>query len=466
MVKQLKFKRHFSWQGAVQRAIDCLIVGFFFLGAHYAYIGGWTPFHELAALVGALVFLLMSGFRGMYLPQDEKLRMLGYGLLVTTWVATCSVLLLLAYATKTSSIFSRIAVAGWILGTPFLMIASRWMVGFLFSFVRMKAQPRLVALAGYSENAKRFIDSLSSSAEPGLELGGLYFSANVESGLRETDKALAKGDLDNLIRDVRKGLYDEVYIAMEMSEEDNISRLISELSDCSIPVFFIPDIFTMNLLASQLYHLEGMPIISIYDSPMDARDVAIKRMEDVILSLLILAVAAVPMLSVAIAIKITSRGPVIFRQRRYGMSGEAIEIWKFRSMTVCDDGKLIVQAKKNDERLTTLGAFLRRTSLDELPQFFNVLKGDMSIVGPRPHAVAHNEIYRKEIRGYMLRHLVKPGITGWAQVNGWRGETDTLEKMEMRVKYDLEYIKYWSIWFDLKIIVMTIFKGFFHKNAY
>lgn len=466
MVKQLQFKRQFSWEGVIQRGIDCLIVGFFFLGAHYIYIGGWTPLHELAAVVVALVFLLMSDFRGMYLRRDEKLRMLGYGLLVTTWVATCSVLLLLAYITKTSSIFSRIAVSGWVLGTPLLMIVSRWLVIFLFSFVRRSVQPQRAALAGYSENAKRFMDSLSASAEPGIRLAGLYFSSAAESGLRESDKTLVRGNLDRLIVDAREGLYDEVYIAMEMSEEDSIAQLISELSDCSIPVFFIPDIFTMNLLASQLYHLEGMPIISIYDSPMDARDIAIKRMEDVILSLLILLVAILPMLVIAMAIKLTSRGPAIFKQRRYGMSGEAIEIWKFRSMSVCDDGKLIVQAKKNDERLTALGAFLRRTSLDELPQFFNVLKGDMSIVGPRPHAVAHNEIYRKEIRGYMLRHLVKPGITGWAQVNGWRGETDTLDKMEMRVKYDLEYIKYWSMWFDLKIIAMTIFKGFFHKNAY
>lgn len=466
MVKQLQFKRYFSWQGLAQRGVDCLIVGFNFLAAHYIYVEGWTPFHERAAMVAALCFLLVSGLRGTYRPQDQKLKMLGYGLLVTSWVATCSLLLLLAYITKTSSIFSRIAVAGWLLGTPFLMIVSRWPLGYLFSLARQVVQPRRVALAGYSESAKKFMDSLATASEPSIRVSGLYFSSSSQEGLRDKDKPLLKGNLDALVQDARQGAYDEVYIALEMSEEDSISRLISELSDCSIAVYLIPDIFTINLLASQLYHFEGMPVVSIYDSPMDARDLAVKRMEDVVLSLLFLSIAALPMALIAVVIKLTSRGPVVFKQSRYGIGGEAIEIWKFRSMTVCEDGAVVVQATKNDSRLTAVGAFLRRTSLDELPQFINVLKGDMSIVGPRPHAVAHNELYRKEIRGYMLRHLVKPGITGWAQVNGWRGETDTLEKMEMRVKYDLEYIKYWSMWFDLKIIAMTIFKGFFHKNAY
>lgn len=169
---------------------------------------------------------------------------------------------------------------------------------------------------------------------------------------------------------------------------------------------------------------------------------------------------------IAVGIKFTSAGPVLFKQRRYGLNGELVEVWKFRSMTVCDDGDAVVQAKRGDARITPFGAFLRRTSLDELPQFINVLQGRMSIVGPRPHAVAHNEEYRRLIHGYMLRHKVKPGITGWAQVNGWRGETDTLDKMQKRIDYDLEYIRNWSIGVDLKIILMTVFKGFVGKNVY
>ena len=172
------------------------------------------------------------------------------------------------------------------------------------------------------------------------------------------------------------------------------------------------------------------------------------------------------MLFIAAGIKLTSKGPVLFKQRRYGLRGEEIEVWKFRSMTVMENSDVVVQATKSDVRITPFGGFLRRTSLDELPQFFNVLGGSMSIVGPRPHAVAHNEEYRSQVQFYMLRHKVKPGITGWAQINGWRGETDTLYKMEKRVEFDLQYIKHWSVWFDIKIIFMTIFKGFVNKNAY
>ncbi len=191
-----------------------------------------------------------------------------------------------------------------------------------------------------------------------------------------------------------------------------------------------------------------------------------KRLEDIILSLFILLLISPLLIIISLAVKITSPGPVIFRQTRYGMDGKPIKVWKFRSMVVMENDTEVKQATKDDVRVTNVGKFLRRTSLDELPQFFNVLFGEMSIVGPRPHAVSHNEQYRSLIEGYMLRHKVKPGITGWAQINGWRGETDTLDKMEKRIEFDLEYIRSWSVWLDLKIIVMTIFKGFVNKSAY
>jgi putative colanic acid biosynthesis UDP-glucose lipid carrier transferase len=192
----------------------------------------------------------------------------------------------------------------------------------------------------------------------------------------------------------------------------------------------------------------------------------LKRLEDIVVGSLILLVIAIPMLVIAICVKLTSRGPALFRQRRYGLNGEVIDVLKFRSMTVTEDGDEIKQATKDDPRVTKLGAFLRRTNLDELPQFFNVMGGSMSIVGPRPHAVAHNELYRRKVRGYMLRHKVKPGITGWAQINGWRGETDTLEKMEKRVEHDLDYIRNWSLLWDLQIILMTVFASGARRNAY
>jgi len=206
--------------------------------------------------------------------------------------------------------------------------------------------------------------------------------------------------------------------------------------------------------------------MSLHETPFYGVDGWLKRLEDIVVGSLILLVIAIPMLIIALCVKFTSPGPALFRQRRYGLNGEVIDVLKFRSMSVTEDGAEIKQATKDDPRITRLGAFLRRTNLDELPQFLNVVNGSMSIVGPRPHAVAHNELYRKKVRGYMLRHKVKPGITGWAQVNGWRGETDTLEKMEKRVEHDLDYIRNWSLLWDLQIIFMTVFGSGARKNAY
>src|SRR5690606_29802481 len=202
-------------------------------------------------------------------------------------------------------------------------------------------------------------------------------------------------------------------------------------------------------------------------SPMGGPARVFKRTEDILIggliSLLILPVC----LAIAIAIKATSPGPVVFKQYRTGINGKKFKVYKFRSMVVHqENGDGVTQATKNDARITPIGAFLRRTSLDELPQFFNVLQGRMSLVGPRPHALAHNDYYKDLVESYMQRHKVKPGITGWAQVNGYRGETDTLDKMQKRVEYDLWYIDNWSLWLDVKIIFMTVFKGFINKNAY
>jgi putative colanic acid biosynthesis UDP-glucose lipid carrier transferase len=206
--------------------------------------------------------------------------------------------------------------------------------------------------------------------------------------------------------------------------------------------------------------------MSLHETPFYGVDGWLKRLEDIVVGSLILLIIAIPMLIIALCVKLTSPGPALFRQRRYGLNGEVIDVLKFRSMSVTEDGAEIKQATKDDPRITRFGAFLRRTNLDELPQFLNVMAGSMSIVGPRPHAVAHNELYRKKVRGYMLRHKVKPGITGWAQVNGWRGETDTLEKMEKRVEHDLDYIRNWSLLWDLQIIFMTVFGSGARKNAY
>ncbi len=274
------------------------------------------------------------------------------------------------------------------------------------------------------------------------------------------------GNFDKLIIDAHDGKIDRIYIAMNMQEEAKIKKIVQQLTDTTCSVLLIPDIFTFNILQARTEEINGVPVVPLFDTPLSGINMIFKRLEDIIVSTVILLLISPVLLIISVAVKFSSPGPVLFRQLRYGMDGKPIRVWKFRSMRVMENDENVVQATKNDIRVTKVGKFLRSTSLDELPQFFNVWCGQMSVVGPRPHAVAHNEQYRALIQGYMLRHKVKPGITGLAQINGWRGETDTLEKMEKRIEYDLLYIRGWSIWLDLKIIFLTVFKGFINKSAY
>jgi putative colanic acid biosynthesis UDP-glucose lipid carrier transferase len=266
--------------------------------------------------------------------------------------------------------------------------------------------------------------------------------------------------------DARAGRVDIVYVALPLRAEARIRGLIESLADTTATVHVVADVLLSDLMQSRISSVGEVPVIDVFDHPFHGVNGTLKRIEDIVLGLMILGIIALPMAIIAAAIKLTSKGPVLFRQRRYGLNGEQITVLKFRTMTVSEDGPQVTQATKNDSRITPLGAFLRRTSLDELPQFFNVLGGHMSIVGPRPHAVAHNEQYRRLISGYMLRHKVKPGITGWAQVNGWRGETDTLEKMQKRIQHDLVYIRNWALFLDIQIIFLTVFGRAVRRNAY
>ncbi|SAS40065.1 UDP-phosphate glucose phosphotransferase [Klebsiella pneumoniae] len=320
---------------------------------------------------------------------------------------------------------------------------------------------RRIAIAGSMPVAINLAKSFIDEPWLGFVVVGIYDNKIVKNNEIEY-----KGDFNKLIVDAKAGELDRIYLAMSMSDEIEMRELIRNLTNTTCSVILIPDIFTFNILQSRTEEVNGVPVVPLFDTPINGINMVFKRLEDIFLSLLIIILISPILLVIAVAVKVSSPGPVIFKQKRYGMDGKAIKVWKFRSMTVMENDTLVKQATKNDVRVTKVGSFLRKTSLDELPQFFNVLSGKMSIVGPRPHAVAHNEQYRNIIEGYMLRHKVKPGITGWAQINGWRGETDTIDKMEKRIEYDLEYIREWSIWLDLKIILLTVFKGFINKSAY
>jgi putative colanic acid biosynthesis UDP-glucose lipid carrier transferase len=274
------------------------------------------------------------------------------------------------------------------------------------------------------------------------------------------------GRIDGLSNYARANSLDVIYIALPMATQPRILRLLDDLRDTTVSIYFVPDIFMTDLIQGHLDSINGIPVVGVCDTPVSGVNGIVKRASDIVLSILILVLLSPIMLAIALGIKLTSPGPILFVQRRYGLDGKDILVYKFRSMTVCEDGDHIRQATRHDKRITRLGAFLRKSSLDELPQFFNVLQGRMSIVGPRPHAVAHNEIYRKLIKGYMVRHKVKPGITGWAQVNGHRGETEQLEKMEARIEFDLDYLRNWSLKLDLAIIAKTVYVVLKAKNAY
>jgi putative colanic acid biosynthesis UDP-glucose lipid carrier transferase len=272
----------------------------------------------------------------------------------------------------------------------------------------------------------------------------------------EAQRGRLLGRLRELPGFVKENRIQFIYLSLPMASQPRILHVLDELKDTTASIYFVPDMFITDLIQGRSGSVCGMPVISVCESPFTGSNGIIKRTSDIILSLLILILIAPLLLLIAIAIKLDSPGPVIFKQRRYGLDGEEILVYKFRSMRVCEDGDTIRQAQKGDARITRIGAFLRKNSLDELPQFVNVLQGRMSIVGPRPHAVAHNEIYRNLIKGYMIRHKVKPGITGWAQVNGYRGETRTLDKMQARIDHDLDYLRNWSLRLDMRIILKTI----------
>jgi len=258
----------------------------------------------------------------------------------------------------------------------------------------------------------------------------------------------------------------EVYITLPLGSQPRIMRLLESVQGTTASLFFVPDVFGISIIQGRLQDMNGVPVVGICETPFTGTNEMVKRLSDVVLAALILVLISPVLLLIALGVKLSSPGPVIFRQRRNGLDGEEITVYKFRSMTTQDNGEHVVQARRDDPRITRFGAFLRRTSLDELPQFFNVLQGHMSIVGPRPHAVAHNEMYRELIKAYMVRHKVKPGITGWAQVNGMRGETETIEKMRVRVEYDLEYLRNWSLGLDLQIIARTVRLVLFDRHAY
>ncbi|WIM06102.1 MAG: undecaprenyl-phosphate glucose phosphotransferase [Candidatus Nitricoxidivorans perseverans] len=382
------------------------------------------------------------------------------------WTLLAGLVLVFLWASRFIQYFDADALRLWLLITPFAVLGGHLLFRQALPFLKvMEGAPRRVVVAGANPQGMELARRMLASPYHHVDFLG-FFDDRARGRLDDGGDYLLLGRIDELPEYVKRQQVNTIYLSLPMASQPRILRVLSGLRDTTASTYFVPDMFVTDLIQARMDTVGGMPVVSVCETPFRGWNGVLKRVSDVVLSVLILLLLSPAMLAIALAVKLTSPGPVIFKQRRYGLDGDEIHVYKFRSMTVCEDDGEIRQAQKNDSRLTSIGGFLRKSSLDELPQFFNVLRGQMSIVGPRPHAVAHNEVYRKVIKGYMIRHKVKPGITGWAQVNGYRGETDTVDKMQKRVEYDLEYLRNWSLRFDIYIILKTVWVLAGRKNAY
>jgi putative colanic acid biosynthesis UDP-glucose lipid carrier transferase len=411
-------------------------------------------------MVGEFVGLYRN-WRGIKFEREASCGLIAWGV-------TLILLAGLGHFSIYSTELSAYCLAIWFTVTPILSFSFRIFYRRYYAWSQSKGiNTRSFAVVGINDLGIHLVRNVNDAPDLGLQFLGYYDDRPPErtADLPE-DISINLGKLDSLIESAKNGEVQVIFITLPMRAEERIRKVIRELADTTASVYIVPDLFVFQMLNSRWTDIQGLPVVSVFENPLFGVDGILKRTVDVALAIVALLLLSIPMALISIAVKLTSAGPVFFRQKRYGLDGKEIFVWKFRSMTVQENGAEVKQATKNDSRLTSIGGFLRKSSLDELPQIFNVLSGQMSLVGPRPHASAHNEFYRKQIEGYMLRHKVKPGITGLAQVNGCRGETETLDKMEKRVVFDHQYIREWSIWLDLRIIFKTFSVVFSRQNAY
>jgi putative colanic acid biosynthesis UDP-glucose lipid carrier transferase len=386
--------------------------------------------------------------------------------IVLRWLLLLGVLLAIGYVTKFSEEFSRRVVLTWAVVTPVplilvLLVLDAFMRRLMFS----SSNVRRAVFAGYSDVSMALAERLRRNPELCIAVDG-FFDDRSSERLGVEDEARILGRLSELAEYVNSGKTDVIFIALPMRHVQRVLDLLDDLRDTTASIYYVPDIFVYDLIQSRTGDILGMPVVAMCETPFFGYRGVVKRLMDVSLSLIGMVLLFPLFVLVSILVKFSSPGPVIFKQRRYGLDGHEIDIFKFRTMTVTENGATIRQATRDDQRVTPVGRVLRRYSIDELPQLMNVVMGNMSLVGPRPHAVAHNEEYRKLIKGYMIRHKVLPGITGLAQVNGCRGETTRLEDMRRRIEYDLDYLRRWSPGLDLKILVRTVLLLFRDRKAY
>ena len=446
---------------AVLKQLDPLVAVLTLLACALVYGERLTP-----ALAGAeLLTFLVSSL--IFPPASQNHSIVNtrlshvYSRILLRWAAVVSVLLLLAFAFKVSAVFSRLVMFTWFAATPLALFAVHALRLRAHSFIENVSGASRYVIIGANNVGYELLRRL-----PRKGFLGFFDFRSADRVSQGIDPSQLIGHCKDVAEFARAQGVTAIYIALPLSNVPRIGEMIRELRDTTASIYFLPDVFAFDLIQGRLVDINGMPALSVCDTPFHGMNAVLKRAFDVVVAGLAVVALSPLMALIAIGVKLSSRGPVLFRQRRYGLNGEEINVYKFRSMTVCEDGTSVRQATKNDQRITPFGGFLRRSSLDELPQLLNVIEGKMSLVGPRPHAVAHNEQYRKLISGYMIRHKVRPGITGWAQVNGLRGETDTIDKMSARIKFDIDYLNHWSLWWDVKILIRTTLLVLGDERAY
>jgi putative colanic acid biosysnthesis UDP-glucose lipid carrier transferase len=385
---------------------------------------------------------------------------------VFRWLLLLVVLLAVGYVTKTLEAVPRRIFLTWALVTPvFLGIVTLAMQEAMRRFLMSVFDNRSAVIAGYNNSSLELARRLQDNPAMRLSVSGFFDDRSADRLGMEAGTKLV-GNLGDVAAYVKENGTDVIFIALPIRHVKRVMNLLDDLRDTTASIYYVPDIFVFDLIQARSGEIQGIPVVAMCETPFYGYRGVTKRLTDVAISIIVLLLLLPLLVLIAAMVKVSSPGPIIFKQRRYGLDGAEIAVYKFRTMRVTEDGAQIKQATRADSRITPVGGLLRRSSMDELPQLINVLQGRMSLVGPRPHAVAHNEEYRKLIKGYMVRHKVLPGITGLAQVNGCRGETTQLQDMEARVNYDLDYLRHWSPMLDFKIILLTIVKVFRDEKAY
>lgn len=459
-----------SFAIATSRIFDFCVV---FVTAYAAFFIRFQYFtldvsYQSVVFIGGLLVFVACSSTGVYASWRGRNRSFLFGRLLLSWFLAFSILFGLLVFTKQSDHFSRVWMALWMLISLIGALVFRIVVYAILGLIRARGwNQKRVLILGNGPTANSVIKRLHNSEWIGYRVVGVV-PMTERCASTEYQNIPCLNEVGDLTRFIDEQQIKEAWICLPLSQGERIHYLLDELRHSTVDIRYAPDMSDLRLLNHKVSEVAGIYTLDLSCAGIDGVNLLVKKVEDIILASLILIAISPLLVLISLGIKLSSSGPILFKQHRHGIDGKPIKVYKFRTMYFEeDDGSdFLPQAKKSDPRVTPFGAFLRKTSLDELPQFYNVLQGRMSIVGPRPHALSHNEYYKELIASYMQRHKVKPGITGWAQIHGLRGETDTVDKMEKRIEYDLFYIENWSIWLDIKIVCMTVLRGFSNENAY